>query len=505
MEESPQRLEQKLTQAIQLGACALVALAVGWWTASAHFLIVIASLFAVGFVVVVGIDVHVAIFGLLLFSQILRIVGIALPLPMGVNEFNIIFAAIIFVLLARYAMTKRWEFRLREKWIGNWLYVYFALIFISAYRGYSNFPYMELVHVDVGVETAKQVFTSQFIKPVMYIGLFFVGYNFSSHIQYRRRYLIAMGCALLFYMMTMVLQYAHLLPVFSRQPGKQAGGVIGSANALGILLALYSVFWMTRTPYFQRGLQFLFPALLLATSAVSMAYTRSRTSWLLAVLGGLLIACTARKWVVRFCGVAVIAVVVITSPLWAPQHLREYWRETTVAQVDDPNAMLSGRVTIWKKAVEYVRRDPKLLVFGGGKFDFLSKGRELGLPTNFFAHHQIVQSLVDEGIVGVLVVLVLFGRILWGLAQGWRRGSSVELKQLSRLLTIVTLLLLISGTQIDDRLSSWFWFLIGMHAALRESESPAAEPAYTTAATRVGQRPAPALVTPMLRAPESRS
>ncbi|HUJ11579.1 MAG TPA: O-antigen ligase family protein [Verrucomicrobiae bacterium] len=455
-----------LRRLITFAICCAVAIVTGWWTTRTHYLIVLASVLALTFTFATLANIEWGIFGLLMFSQLAGITSLVFPLPLGVNEFNIIFAMLIGVVIARFAITHKWDLKLRDKNIGNFLYLYFLLIFVATMRAYLHPP----LYADITSRT--EILTSNFIKPVMYMGTFFIALAFSSDWSRRRRFAAAMGCWLMLYCSTMFLQLLGAFPILSEQVGKQEGGLLGSSNALGSAIALYFVFYLTRKPYFGRGWQAAFPITVVLVSLMAMVLAIARTSWVVAACGGMMLALTQTRWSSRAWSLIGFALLLTGAALFSPASVKEYFMETTAYQVGEAgnaNALLSGRLNIWNTALQYLKDDPKRIAVGGGKLDFRSKGPDYGLPQEYSTHHQLIQTLVDEGILGILVEAVLFGRVLWVLGQAWRRSQSAEVKQLARLLAICTVQLVISGYDIDGRTASWYWFLLGMFVAAKTS------------------------------------
>lgn len=469
--------ERKLRKVVEVAGAAAVAMLAGRWVTTTHYVVVAATVLAATFGFAVFVSPQAGIMGLLLFAPIMTVVGRFIQLPLGLNEFNLLFGVLVFVVIGKYAITKRWDLVLREREVGSYLIAYIIVILISSIRAFVNFPEIDFVRSALGVQDRLTVLTSQFAKPVMYMGLFYFGYSFGTEFRYRRWCVMAMGFGLLLYTLTMFLQFVNLFPIFGAVVSeKSAGGILGWSNALGSILAMCFVLFLARRPYFQHGWPAVFSWVVVVTSVAGILFTRSRAAWVATGLVLILFALTARRWGQRVLGIVIVILILVSTPFWIPHSVKEWWEKTTTTQIDDPNAVLSGRVAIWWTALDYATASPSRLVFGGGKFDFQSKGPDLGLPQGFSTHHQLMQSLVDEGLVGVLALLILFGRVLFLLVRGWRHGESAEVRHLARLLLIITLVVLVLGDGIDGRNVSWFWFLIGMFIAAKRTAAAHREP-----------------------------
>jgi len=180
-----------------------------------------------------------------------------------------------------------------------------------------------------------------------------------------------------------------------------------------------------------------------------------------------LLSMTTRRKGLMIVGILCLSAVVVSAPLWAPERVKVYFQKSTGEQ-HSLNDVLSGRVNIWQAVGEYLMLDPKRIIWGGGKFDFTVKGPDLGLPWGFYTHQNVLQSLVDEGLIGVFVVLWILGRIARILWRDWHEHPSEEIRNLARLLIIITVLVVPANASWDGREISWYWFLLGMLAAAKE-------------------------------------
>jgi O-antigen ligase len=211
-----------------------------------------------------------------------------------------------------------------------------------------------------------------------------------------------------------------------------------------------------------------------AVGVVALAYTLIRLGYVMCVIGWLLLAITTRRKIVGVLGLLGLATVLASSPLWLPERVTAYLQRSTIGILESSTAqrpldqLLSGRLTIWTAAIEYLGRDPKRYIWGGGRLDFQVKGPEFGLPFGYMVHQSILQTMVGEGLIGVVAILGVFARIVPMLWRDWRSHPSEEVRHLSRLMLIVTVLLFVSSSPWESRPVSWYWFLVGMFVAARE-------------------------------------
>jgi hypothetical protein len=92
-------------------------------------------------------------------------------------------------------------------------------------------------------------------------------------------------------------------------------------------------------------------------------------------------------------------------------------RETDLGDLKDLNAVLSGRVDIWKKALEYYTEHPGDLPFGLSVDGAVNEA----LQIDAHCHNMLVQTLMEGGLVGLGLLLGLIGYFLYHTAQLWRR------------------------------------------------------------------------------------
>ncbi|HUI06867.1 MAG TPA: O-antigen ligase family protein [Verrucomicrobiae bacterium] len=486
MELTEQRARDLVQRAIRMALVVAVSLAAGWWVPRVHYLVALASLAVIGLAFFALTKPELGVYGLIFFAQIATISGLVFPLPMGLNEFNLIFATLVFVYVGEYAVTKRWTFQIRERTVGNYLYLYFAVILVSSLRAYENFPHYDFVRSGLAIASHTSVLTSQFVKPVMYVGLFFFGYNHGRELGQRRRFAIALGCCLVLYSLTMFLQLFNIFPILHRfASGKEEGGILGGSIALGDLWGMWLVLFLARKPYFDRGLQLFFGMGVAIVGIVAVACTLVRTAWVLCMLGWLMLAMTTRRKPLMIFGVLSLAVVLATSPLWLPERVKVYFEASTL-EARNADALLSGRVSIWGAVFEYLNQVPTRYIWGGGRLDFTAHGPELGLGWGFTTHENLFETLVAEGMIGVIIVLWIFARIVPTLWRDWHNHPSEEVRSLARVLLIVTVLLFGSAVPWDAREASWYWFMVGVFLAAREDWSRR-QPSTATAGAAANQ------------------
>jgi len=108
----------------------------------------------------------------------------------------------------------------------------------------------------------------------------------------------------------------------------------------------------------------------------------------------------------------------------------------------------SGRIHIWTKAIEFfVSQSFLAIMFGNGGFSF-PRIAETFLGYRKYAHNVFIQSLIEGGVIGFLIVLYLYSIIL---------VKAIKHKNIDQLALIVAAI--IASMTLDFNLTRAFWFL----------------------------------------------
>lgn len=202
--------------------------------------------------------------------------------------------------------------------------------------------------------------------------------------------------------------------------GGRAVGSIGQSNDLGAFLALYTPLALAFVPAVRN-----WAGKLLLLSAVGLglwATVFSLSRGALVALGiGLLYVSFRSSRVLTMLLVAVM----LASPLWAPDYLKERVMETQVeAETTDEVALDNAsqlRVDTWRAIVEIVTDHPLDGVgFAGLGYVLPAMGTALGVEVKDSSHNTYLRCLAEMGILGLL----LFVFILW---RSWRLAGAARL------------------------------------------------------------------------------
>lgn len=197
----------------------------------------------------------------------------------------------------------------------------------------------------------------------------------------------------------------------------QLAGLTAHPNGLGSVAALAVFAEMIRLP----GARLRFPIHLLAAVAVLVA-TQSRGAWMSAIFGLLifLVVRSGKRWGTVWVP-AIVGVALLVSSLSG-----QIATNLAAWSSGGDLSTLNGRTTIWDAALAAFADSP---VFGAGPLIFNQEYRgSLGLPgsLNFSnAHNQVVQTLVERGILGFVALAALVIVLLVAVAKSapYARGG----------------------------------------------------------------------------------
>lgn len=226
--------------------------------------------------------------------------------------------------------------------------------------------------------------------------------------------------------------------------GGRAVGSFGQSNELGGFLAMFTVFAAAQLPAARRWLARITLGASVVAGSVAVMLTVSRGAVIAMVAGLLLVTVRSSRMLTL-----VLLAVLVTSPLWTPDYLKERLMSTQVESETSDDVALDGsaqlRVDTWRAVLKVVRDHPLDGVgFAGLGFVLPAVGEELGVKVKTAPHNTYLRFLGEMGVFGLALFLALLWRC-WTLAhEGMRLARDRAERQLSLGLAAATLVLVIS-------------------------------------------------------------
>ena len=264
---------------------------------------------------------------------------------------------------------------------------------------------------------------------------------------------------------------------------RRAEGPFGIAelnsNHFGAFLAHYVLvalaFSMFAVPKWQR----IAGAATFVLAIYPLFYTYSRASWVAVAMGLLIIGlCKMRSLVL------VMLVVALAWQVLLPSSVvdRIQMTETEDGELESSAA---DRLVVWDKAVTLFKQSP-ILGIGFNGFVFETENFQLRN-----AHNYYLQLATEQGLVGLLLLLMLLGRAAWAGWRLFRDGRTEFFKSLGLGYLACTSAVAITNV-FGDRFSqlalgTFFFLFMGMvdrSLQLNKEESVTAAPAKSKAPAR---------------------
>lgn len=201
--------------------------------------------------------------------------------------------------------------------------------------------------------------------------------------------------------------------------GGRAVGSIGQSNDLGTFLAMYTAFAIAFLPAVRNWFGRLI--LLAAVAAGGFASILSLSRGALLALGVALLYVGFRS---SRALMLMLLLVTISSPLWAPDYLKDRFMGTQVEVEGVDDAELDNasqvRVDTWRAIVTIVTDHPLDGVgFTGLAYILPATGDALGVEVKDSSHNSFLRCLGEMGILGFGLFLIL----LWAC---WRLGGAAR-------------------------------------------------------------------------------
>lgn len=235
--------------------------------------------------------------------------------------------------------------------------------------------------------------------------------------------------------------------------GGRAIGTFGQSNELGAFLAMFTAF----TASLCLGSRNLVAKLALAGMAfagvIATFLTLSRGSILALGVGFLYVAFRTSKVLT-----IIVLAVLVTSPIWIPQDVKDRMAETQVGVEGSDDVTLEAssqmRIDTWNAILRVVSENP---IFGVGMLGLTyvlpMTGGEMGLEVKDSSHNTFLRMLAELGVFG----LVLFCWFLWMVFKLGNDGVKAARNPFDRQLSVglmAALLVLAVSCWFGDRFYS---------------------------------------------------
>jgi O-antigen ligase len=340
--------------------------------------------------------------GLFAFPVLAPFLGWVPPVPIpGINALNLLTGGVFVSWAIGRAVSRQPVFRpARLAAPMMWLV---GVAAISIVRGWA---------IPTGYTYDPMAASIELFRAAVSFAVYFVTLSMVQGEQNRRRFAWAIILGLL-------AEGATTIALGRNGRGARAVGSIGQSNDLGTFLALYSMVAAALIPATRNW----FGKALLAAGVVMGLYgivlSVSRGSVLAAALGLLYVSLRSSRVLTL-----VLLVAVLTSPVWAPDYLKDRMLgiRSGVEDTDETALDASGqiRVDTWRALMTLVSDHPLDGVgFDGLKVVLPQTGGALGVEVADTSHNTYLRMLAEMGVLGV----ALFGVMLWSC---WKLALDAE-------------------------------------------------------------------------------
>jgi O-antigen ligase len=297
----------------------------------------------------------------------------------------------------------------------------------------------------------------ELLRSVMTLAFYFVGFWMVRGAQDRRRISWAIVIGL--------LAEAAVTIAFGRNGrGGRAIGSFGQPNELGAFLAMFTAFAAAQLPAARRWVARLTLSGVVVAGVFAVVLTVSRGAVVALAVALLFVALRSSRALTL-----VLLVVIVSSPFWAPDYLKERMMGVQVESQTSDDVSLEGsaqlRVDTWRAIIKVVSEHPLDGVgFAGLGYVLPAAGEELGVEVKDSAHNTYLRFLGEMGVLGLLLFLALLWRC-WTLAlDGVRLARDRADRQLALGFAAATIALAIScafGDRFFSTLVSGNFWLAG--------------------------------------------
>ncbi|WAM32353.1 O-antigen ligase family protein [Caldicellulosiruptor naganoensis] len=241
--------------------------------------------------------------------------------------------------------------------------------------------------------------------------------------------------------------------------------IIGSPNVLGSLLAMSIPFVLPFALYEKSIPKKVYYSTVLISMIVCLGFTFSRGAWLAFLASMLLYGFFVDKRVLGLLFATVAAV-----PIFAPSIMMRvlYMLSSKYAE----SSARAGRIARWTKAFEILKEN---LLFGVGFGRFGGAVAKRNIAGSFYVDNFYLKSAVEMGIIGVVVVILVFVMGLLLSARVIKHLNSKELKKIGTgiLIGLATTLIhnIVENIFEVPMMTTYFWLFLGFLFAFEYIDS----------------------------------
>ncbi|UCE66966.1 MAG: O-antigen ligase family protein [Candidatus Zixiibacteriota bacterium] len=190
-----------------------------------------------------------------------------------------------------------------------------------------------------------------------------------------------------------------MLTVFRMKPA----GIFTNANVFGIMMIFAAPFWIAAAVWSKNTILRIIAGILALILSVSIILTNSRSAIVGLLFSVIFYFAVAKKLKYFLSIIAILSVILLSSPLF---------RIVTSVGLRVERAG-TGRVEIWKDTLELIKQNA---IFGVGAGNFPEAYRpyfesafEKGFMKNIsHSHNEVLHLFVELGIMGLVLILVLY-------------------------------------------------------------------------------------------------
>jgi len=259
---------------------------------------------------------------------------------------------------------------------------------------------------------------------------------------------------------------------------RQEGGTLGYAgiNGLAAFAAQSSAFLLALAGFERRTWARLALYALGIFSAVCLMYSLSRGGYAAFVVGCFLVALLKQRKLL-----VLIVILACTWTAWAPPAVRQRIEMTYDPQSRSLDNSANTRLELWDNAME-VFHSNAILGAGFNTYEYMNLNKRTDGGVGYYqdTHNYFVKILVETGVVGLILFLLLVGKLFFEGFQVFRRSDDPFFASLG-LGLVAWLTCVIVANFFGDRWSflqvnAYMWVIAGMVAHMKTIEEPVAVP-----------------------------